>query len=247
MRTLFVLGFLGLASFACDNGCDLAPSGGGDPDGPVASDRELCEGTRGAWTGSRCECAQDGATRFNEFVPAEGCRFPDDSDLREDLATLPLYETIAETFAVGQPVYLIDRPGVFDVVHTFATIASLRAHIEPMGWLEISADVGRCDAALVSAAIPSVDCESDVGMSQGGCILSTVNDEFHRVSDQMQAAVDYGFGSYSAATIAAARAQEGDILKVFVNSEHGVTLAFRRHAGAWILVVVDLSRYSCSA
>ena len=105
-----------------EGGCDLGGvvdggggGGGGGPSGPTAA--ALCEQSGGAWGGDECACAQDGATLHNEFVAGVGCRFPDDSDLIEDLETLPLYEAIAEYFAVGRTVYLIDRPGAFDVVH----------------------------------------------------------------------------------------------------------------------------------
>jgi len=241
---------------ACDRGCDLSGgsvggggnTGGGNTgggSGPTAE--ELCERTGGAWEVDECACAQDGATLHNEFVAGVGCQFPDDSDLVEDLETMPFYDAIREYFAVGRTVYLIDRPGAFDVVHKFATIGALRAHIEPIGWLQVSAAVGACDQPVVASTIPEVDCDDANGMTVEGCLLATVSDEFHRVSFLMQAAIDYNFGYWSQTEIDRARAEEQNILKVFVSSEHGVTLAFRRHAGTWVLVVVELNRYSCSA
>lgn len=233
---------------ACDRGCDMGdPTGGGGPTDPPPNYAALCESTGGVWENGGCACAQDGATLHHEFMATVGCAFPDDSDLIEDLETMPLWQAIESYFAVGQPVWLIDRPGAFDYVYSYANVQALRNHIEPLGWLSVSAAVGACDAAIVHTGIPGVDCDSDNGITQEGCLLATVSDEFHRVSMLMQAAVDYEFGYWSPAQIDAAREQEQWILKVFVSSEHGVTLAFRRHAGTWILVVVDLSRYSCSA
>lgn len=233
---------------ACDRGCDMSdPVGGGGPTDPGPSNSALCESTGGVWEEGDCACAQDGATLHHEFMAAVGCQFPDDSELVEDLEAMALWEAIEAHFAVGQPVWVIDRPGAFDRVTSFASAAALKAHLEPMGWLGYSATVGVCDAPIADAPIPGVDCDGDLGMDAEGCLLATVSDEFHRVSTVMQATVDYDLGYWSPAEIDHARQQEQWILKVFVNSEHGVTLAFRRHAGAWILTVVDLSRYSCSA
>lgn len=257
-RWLSLIALVAIAT-ACDRGCDLSGgdiggggnggggSGGSGGSGNGPSAETLCAQTGGVWERSECACAQDGASLHNEFVAGVGCRFPDDSDLIEDLQTLPFYDAIAEYFAVGRTVYLIDRPGAFDVVHKFSTIGALRAHIEPIGWLQVSAAAGACDRPIVASTIPEVDCDDDNGMTFDGCVLSTVSDEFHRVSFLMQAAIDYGFGYWSQVEIDRARAEEQYILKVFVSSEHGVTLAFRRHAGTWVLVVVELNRYSCSA
>lgn len=251
MRSMMVLAAALLAFGACDGGCNMGdPIGTGgttDPPTSTPTHAQRCESTGGVWSDDGCECAQDGASLHYEFIAGLGCRFPDDSDLVEDLETMPLWDAIQSYFAVGQPVWLIDRPGAFDHVYAYATIAELRAHLQPIGWLEESAVVGSCDAPVVAAPIPTVDCDGDTGMSQEGCMLATVSDEYHRVSTLMQAAVDYDFGDWSPAQIQSARDQEQWILKVFVSSEHGVTLAFRRHAGTWILVAIDLSRYSCSA
>ena len=215
--------------------------------GCIADPEKLCGQTGGIWENLACACAQDGVSLYYEFDRKQGCRFPDTTALATDLATLPLLETIARYAALEQSVWLVDRPGVFDVVARLDTPAALADYLDTHGWAAISHAAGACDAPLVSDAWPEVSCDSISGMTATGCFFRSVSDEYHHVSELMQLAVDYGFASWSPAEIAAMQAEEQAILEVFVSSEHGVTLAFRRRAGAWVLVVVDLSRYSCSA
>jgi len=214
--------------------------------GCIPNPELLCAATGGIWEGSACQCAQDGASLHYELHPKLGCSMPEDGSLVTDLRSKELLALIERYTSADQHVWLIDRPGVFDMVYEMTSFADISDYLPP-GWETISADAGACTTDPVRDTWPTVDCEGELGMTPTGCFLATVSDEFDRVSYLMGLAVEYEFADWTAEQIADARTDESRILKVFVSSSHGVTLAFRRLAGAWVLVVIDLSRYSCGA
>jgi hypothetical protein len=205
----------------------------------------LCVATGGVWENDACACAQDGVSLHYEFDGNIGCAFPDLEPLKEDLARLPLLEAIAAYASVEQHIWLIDRPGVFDMVRRVDSLEDLDAALAP--WKALSDEAAACEEPLQPGPLPEVMCEDDAGVSKSGCIFMQVSDEYHRVSELMALAVTYEFDDWTPEEIAAVENEEDDILAVFLNSEHGVTLAFRRLEGRWVLVVIDLSRYSCSS
>jgi hypothetical protein len=233
-----------------EGACTCAAANPGLPEGfdPVHGCRPdpaaLCGATGGVWEGDACACAQDGVSLHFEFDPALGCRFPDVAPLEEALRKTRLMEAVADHLAPGQPVYVIDRPGVFDMVTRVDAPEDVLARLAPFEPLSEAA--GTCDGPLITDAWPEVDCEGS-GLSLEGCFFRQVSDEYHRASELMALAVTYEFGDWTPAEIDAVYAAESMILAIFLDSDHGVTLAFRRYEGRWVLVVIDLSRYSCSA
>lgn len=205
----------------------------------------LCEATGGVFEGE-CQCAQDGASLHYELHPRLGCSFPSDDELSADIASLELMELVERYASPSQRVWLIDNPGAFMVIHPMDSPADLLAFMAP-GWTAISASAGACSGELEREVYPVVDCESDAGMDPTGCFLATTSDTYDRVSFLMQVSVDLDIADWTAEDIDRARADEGQILKLHVASSHRVTLGFRRLEGAWVLVVVDLARYACSA
>jgi hypothetical protein len=206
----------------------------------------LCGATGGIWEDGACQCAQDGASLHFELHPKLGCSMPEDASLVTDIRSLELLALIERYTSADQRVWLIDRPGVFDMVYEMNSFADISDHLPP-GWETISAAAGACTTDPARDTWPTVDCDSELGMTPTGCFLATVSDEFDRVSYLMGIGVEYEFADWTPEQIEAARSDESRVIKVFVSSSHGVTLAFRRLAGAWVLVAIDLSRYSCSA
>lgn len=213
--------------------------------GCIPDPKLLCEATGGVFEGE-CQCAQDGASLHFELHPRLGCSFPSDADLSADFTSLTLLELVERYASPSQRVWLIDNPGAFMVIHRMDSPADLLAFIEP-GWTAISESAGACSGELEREVYPVVDCEVDAGMDPTGCFLATTSDTYDRVSFLMQVAVDLEIADWTTEDIDRARSDEGQILKLHVASSHRVTLGFRRLEGAWVLVVVDLARYACSA
>jgi hypothetical protein len=214
--------------------------------GCLPDPRRLCADTNGVWEGEACACAQDGATVDFEFDRRAGCAFPDDKALAADLAALPLVELVSRYASDAQRVWVIDADGVFPTLSARGTAAEVVAWVTAEAGATSEA-AGPCAGPLIREALPEVACESDAGMTPTGCFLVTVSDSYDRVSALMRDGVTYGFASWSEADIAAAEREEDRILKVHVASGHRASLAFRRLAGAWVLVVIDLVRYDCAA
>ena len=216
----------------------------GDP--PPPDDATLCQDSGGVWEDGACACAQDGASVHFVFQAEVGCAFPDDAPLRQILLSGSAADFLTQNApAAGDGLYLIDRPGVADVVTFYADPADALAYLSGFHWVETFTATGACTGDLQTEALPTVNCE-DGSISSTGCHFLTV-DGFPRLGDQMTLLNEYGFADYTETEIAnAATAGEG-VLKVFVDGRHRATFAFAFKAGAWRLVFIDLSRYSCSA
>lgn len=216
----------------------------GDP--PPPDDATLCQDSGGVWEDGACACAQDGASVHFVFQAEVGCAFPDDAPLRQILLSGSAADFLTQNApAAGDGLYLIDRPGVADVVTFYSDPADALAYLSGFHWVETFTATGACTGDLQTEALPTVNCE-DGSISSTGCHFLTV-DGFPRLSDQMTLLNEYGFADYTETEIAnAATAGEG-VLKVFVDGRHRATFAFAFKAGAWRLVFIDLSRYSCGA
>gem|GEM_PF-3423004 len=224
------------------------PATGCGPDEVAATDdKTLCENTGGYWNVDVCECAQDGASLFFVFQAEIGCAMPDDSPLRDaalNVGAQIFFSDFAP--AEGDGVYVIDRPGVADFVTYYKNFGDALDYLGQFDWVETVADAGTCSEGLQTEIFPSVDCDLDNGMTPSGCHFLSVHG-FERVSYTMETLNEYGFASYTAAEIAQAMDLGDQVLRVFIDSRHGVTFAFRFKDGAWRLVLIDVSRYSCSA
>jgi len=219
-----------------------------DPDlGCLAAPDRLCEATGGVWEEEDCACAQDGVSLHYEFDRVAGCGPPDDADLVTALTSLTLLGMIDATFHEDHAVWVIDRPGAIDAVHRVESLTELQQVMNPLGWGPISEQAGTCQEPFHQDGLPPVNCESDDGITPEGCYLVANAGDYQRVSQLMEALNDLQFTSYSEAEIAMARYDESMVLRITLSSAHAVVLAFRRAHGEWILTVVDLSRYSCSA
>jgi hypothetical protein len=218
-----------------------------DPElGCVPDARRLCADTGGLWEGDACACAQDGVTLHHEFDRKAGCGFPGDAGLTADILSKNVLDLIAGYASDAQRVWLVESAGVFHAVHALDGRDALLARLTP-SLADASNEAGACIGEPFRDVLPEVACEADAGMAPTGCFLVTTRGDFDRVSRLMKAGVAYDFQSWSPEEIARAEADEQRILKVHVASTHRVTLAFRRLAGAWVLVVVDIARYGCSA
>lgn len=224
------------------------PEKGCVPGEPTPVDEPtLCQDTGGVWEDGACACAQDGSTLFHVFQPEIGCAFPDDAPLRDVILNQNAGVFFTNHMPVdGDGLFIIDRPGVADIVTHYKTNAEAIAALTQFDWINtVSAD-GACTEGLQTEIFPTVSCEDDAGMNPSGChYLSTYGVE--SLSAQMALTNEYEFTNYSAEEIAAAAAAEQTILRVFIDSRNGVTFGFTFKAGAWRLVMIDLQRYSCSA
>jgi hypothetical protein len=239
----------GAAATASSTSSDGTSSTGGEGGGGggAPNDAQLCEDTGGAWVDGACECAQDGASLHHVFVPGEGCRMPPDDALVASIAEHGAGRLLVDFLpAPGQAVYVIDRPGAIDDVQRYDTGAELVAALEATGWPDTFSSLGACPGPLQSGDVPTVNCDDDTGMTPPGChYLDVLGDD--RAATLMETLNEIELGDFSADEIDAARASGGSILKLFVDSRHGVTFGFRYVAGAFRITLIDLSRYSCSA
>jgi hypothetical protein len=232
-----------------EGGGGATTSGGGEggEGGSGPSDAELCEATGGFWNGNACECAQDGASLHFVFVPGEGCRMPPDDALVASLTEHGAGRLLVDFLpAAGEAAYVIDRPGAVDDVKRYATDAELVAALETFGWPETFSSLDACPGPLQSGELPTVNCDDDTGMSPPGChYLDVLGDD--RAATLMETLNGLDLGDFSQAEIDDARASGDFVLKLFIDSRHGVTFGFRYSSGAFRLALIDLSRYGCGA
>jgi hypothetical protein len=224
------------------------PERGCVPGEPTPVDNAtLCADTGGVWEDGACACAQDGASLHFVFQEGIGCAFPDDAPLRQVILAGHAGQFFDNFMpADGEGLYIIDRPGVADIVTRYDSAADALAYLNQFNWVSTVADAGSCTDGLQTEVFPEVSCEDDTGMTPSGChYLSTLGIE--RLSALMRLTNEYQFTNYTEEEIGAAVVAEQTIFRVFVDSRHGVTFAFTYRNGAWRLVMIDLQRYSCSA
>lgn len=207
----------------------------------------LCTETGGVWEAGACECAQDGASLYFVFQPEIGCAFPDDTPLQNTALNLGAQAFLTNFApAAGDGVYLIDRPGVADMITFYKSWDDAVAYLGQYDWPATLADAGVCQDGLQTEAMPTVDCEADGGMSPAGChFISVLGIE--TLHGTMETLNEYGFAEYTEAEISAARIAGETVFRLYTHSVHGVTFGFTFKDGAWRIVLIDLSRFSCSA
>ena len=139
-------------------------------------------------------------------------------------------------------LYLSLRPGAFDAVYHGESITNL---MEYMPWYKGGIENFGCSPE--QSDVPNFSCETAKMFSKQGCFLAPLK-KYSRLSDMMANLNSYEVSDYSVSEIAKARKAEATAGYQLVHTREGLQIIFGKNAaGAWKLLVLDFSRFSCGA
>lgn len=139
-------------------------------------------------------------------------------------------------------LYLSTRPGAFDAVNHGTNYSELIGYI-PF-FKEGIKGLG-CNPE--ESAMPTFSCDDDNMFSKKGCFMGPISD-YKRISDLMANLNSYDVSDFSVSEIAKARKMEKAASIQVVQTREGLHIVLGQNpAGAWKLLVLDFSKYSCGA
>lgn len=139
-------------------------------------------------------------------------------------------------------LYLSTRPGAFDAVNHGSNYSEL-IHFIPF----FKEGIKGLGCRLEAASMPVFSCDDINMFSKKGCFMGPVTD-YKRISDLMANLNGYEVSDFSVSEIAKARKMEKAASIQVVQTREGLHIILGQNAaGAWKLLVLDFSKYSCGA